>query len=96
MPKTFAVKEGNDVPEEPTKPTHDYTPARDRSLNDDSSTQDVASPCVGTCLLTPEGHCIGCGRTGDEIGAWSRLTGEQKRRVVTAAADRIRPASPPQ
>lgn len=34
----------------------------------------LLSPCVGTCRLDPtSGWCVGCGRTGDELGAWGAL-----------------------
>ncbi|MFD0986322.1 DUF1289 domain-containing protein [Methyloligella solikamskensis] len=41
-----------------------------------SVTQDVLrlSPCIGVCKLDERtGYCLGCGRTGDEIGAWGGL-----------------------
>ncbi|ODA68275.1 hypothetical protein A7A08_00092 [Methyloligella halotolerans] len=32
------------------------------------------SPCIGVCQLDDRtGFCLGCGRTGDEIGAWGGL-----------------------
>lgn len=32
------------------------------------------SPCIGICKLDERtGYCLGCGRTGDEIGAWGGL-----------------------
>lgn len=32
------------------------------------------SPCVKICLIDPASRfCIGCGRTGEEIAAWTRL-----------------------
>lgn len=32
------------------------------------------SPCIGVCKLDERtGLCLGCGRTGDEIGAWGGL-----------------------
>ncbi len=41
-----------------------------------SVTSDVPrlSPCIGICKLDERtGYCLGCGRTGDEIGAWGGL-----------------------
>jgi predicted Fe-S protein YdhL (DUF1289 family) len=36
---------------------------------------EIASPCVKTCVVHPEARiCIGCLRTIDEITAWSRMT----------------------
>ncbi|HET7757607.1 MAG TPA: DUF1289 domain-containing protein [Steroidobacteraceae bacterium] len=32
------------------------------------------SPCIGSCALDEQGYCIGCLRTGEEIGRWSSLS----------------------
>jgi uncharacterized protein len=40
------------------------------------------SPCVGVCTLGDDDLCIGCLRSGDEIGAWTRMTPEQQWAVV--------------
>ncbi|MBX2832610.1 MAG: DUF1289 domain-containing protein [Rhodospirillales bacterium] len=43
----------------------------------------VKSPCIGTCVLDPKaGYCIGCFRTGDEIGAWMGMSDGAKKRVL--------------
>jgi predicted Fe-S protein YdhL (DUF1289 family) len=42
----------------------------------------VASPCIGVCTLDTAGYCIGCLRTGHEIGAWLSYTDEQRRHLV--------------
>lgn len=37
------------------------------------------SPCVGVCKLDEAtGHCLGCARTGDEIGRWSGMSEAQR------------------
>lgn len=37
------------------------------------------SPCVGICKLDERsGICLGCARTGEEIGAWSGMTEAQR------------------
>lgn len=42
----------------------------------------VPSPCVSVCLMHPDGgHCEGCLRTLPEIGAWGRMSDEDKRLV---------------
>ena len=42
------------------------------------------SPCIGVCKLDEQsGFCLGCGRTGGEIGAWSGL-GEPERDAIWA------------
>lgn len=44
---------------------------------------EIESPCENVCILSPETRlCIGCRRTGDEIAAWSRLTPEDRRRIM--------------
>ena len=45
----------------------------------------VASPCISVCaMLEGAGVCIGCFRTLDEIGEWSRLDDAGKRAVLAA------------
>lgn len=42
----------------------------------------VRSPCRNVCVMhEPSGHCIGCGRTLDEITLWSVLDDDDKRAV---------------
>ena len=44
----------------------------------------VKSPCIGTCVLDPKsGYCIGCYRTGDEIGTWMSMSDGTKKRVIS-------------
>lgn len=44
----------------------------------------VASPCVNVCRLdAATGWCLGCGRTGDEIGRWMAV-GDAERDAVMA------------
>lgn len=39
----------------------------------------VESPCIKVCVLDPvTGFCIGCGRTGAEIGAWLTMSDEER------------------
>ncbi|WP_208408092.1 DUF1289 domain-containing protein [Variibacter gotjawalensis] len=33
--------------------------------------------------------CLGCGRTIGEIGNWSRLTDEERRRIMDELPDRL-------
>jgi predicted Fe-S protein YdhL (DUF1289 family) len=51
----------------------------------------VPSPCIGVCVLDPGGTgvCVGCGRTLDEIGAWSDLTNAAKRAVIVRLPARL-------
>lgn len=41
----------------------------------------VESPCVGVCTLN-KNVCVGCGRTVDEIGAWSTMTDDKRKGVL--------------
>jgi predicted Fe-S protein YdhL (DUF1289 family) len=51
------------------------------------------SPCVKICVVHPEvGLCLGCYRSLDEIAAWSRMTPEARRAVLSelpARAERL-------
>lgn len=58
--------------------------------------KEVESPCVRVCVVHPETRlCIGCARSIDEIGRWSRMTSEERRAIMAelpgrTAAPRIR------
>ena len=54
-------------------------------MSDDVWARDEpASPCVKICLMHPtEGLCLGCLRTVDEITAWSQLSPEARRAVLS-------------
>ena len=44
---------------------------------------EIESPCIKTCVIHPETRlCTGCLRSIDEIGAWSRLSNEDRRAVM--------------
>ena len=50
----------------------------------------ASTPCVQVCVLDPAtGLCEGCGRTLDEIAAWSALSEAERRRIM-ADLDRRR------
>lgn len=40
--------------------------------------QPVLSPCIGICQLDDRGLCVGCFRTGDEIGRWLGMSGSER------------------
>jgi len=46
------------------------------------------SPCTGVCTLDDDRICIGCGRTIDEIVAWSRLSVQEQWQVIEQSAQR--------
>ncbi len=44
---------------------------------------EVQSPCVKVCVIHPEERlCVGCLRSIDEIGRWSRMTDAERRAVL--------------
>jgi hypothetical protein len=45
---------------------------------------EVPSPCIGVCTLAPNGMCIGCLRTSEEIGMWLHYTADDRRRIMLA------------
>ncbi|MEO1952951.1 DUF1289 domain-containing protein [Thioclava sediminum] len=64
-------------------------------MNDPQNTDDIwkraeiESPCVKLCQIHPEARiCIGCYRTMEEIGAWSRMTPEARREVMAELPER--------
>lgn len=51
---------------------------------------EIESPCVKICVIHPQARvCVGCGRTGDEIARWTRLTPEERRVVMAEAPARM-------
>lgn len=44
---------------------------------------EIESPCVKLCSVHPvERICVGCYRSIEEIGAWSRLSPEARRAIM--------------
>lgn len=44
---------------------------------------EIESPCVKICVIHPEAQiCVGCHRSRDEIGLWSTMTPEARRKVM--------------
>ena len=42
----------------------------------------AATPCIGICRLDPQGYCVGCRRTIDEIGRWRGMSDAERLRVM--------------
>ncbi|MGH8268093.1 MAG: DUF1289 domain-containing protein [Steroidobacteraceae bacterium] len=40
------------------------------------------SPCVNLCSLDGRGYCVGCLRTGTEIGRWMSLAPAEQWRLI--------------
>ncbi len=50
---------------------------------------EIESPCVKVCVIHPESRlCTGCLRTTDEIGAWSRMSAEERRTIMAELPSR--------
>lgn len=50
---------------------------------------EIESPCIKICTIHPETRvCLGCHRTLDEIGSWSRMTPDARRAVMAELATR--------
>lgn len=44
---------------------------------------EIASPCVKLCVVHPQARlCIGCYRTVEEIAGWSRMSAEERARLM--------------
>lgn len=51
---------------------------------------DTLTPCQKICVLDqPSGLCRGCGRTGDEIAAWSRMSNTDRARIMALLPARL-------
>jgi predicted Fe-S protein YdhL (DUF1289 family) len=51
----------------------------------------IESPCIKTCVIDPATRlCDGCGRTLDEIAAWSTYTNDDRRRIMAELPSRLR------
>ena len=50
----------------------------------------VPSPCLSVCVMDPQTEvCAGCWRTLEEIGVWSRISDEAKRKVWQRIQQRL-------
>ncbi len=50
----------------------------------------IESPCVLVCAIdTATGWCLGCGRTRDEIAAWTAIDADARRAVMAQLAERM-------
>lgn len=44
---------------------------------------EVESPCVKICIIHPDARlCTGCLRSLDEIAQWSRMSADERRRIM--------------
>ncbi|TAL96654.1 MAG: DUF1289 domain-containing protein [Rhodanobacter sp.] len=42
----------------------------------------LPSPCTGICRLDPRGYCVGCQRSGEEIGRWRAMSDFERLHVM--------------
>lgn len=50
----------------------------------------IETPCILICSIDmATGFCHGCGRTRDEIGAWSSLTPQTRRELMAELPARL-------
>lgn len=61
-------------------------------MPDSSSAPDERppSPCVNICILDGYGFCVGCLRTGAEIGRWLTMSAQEQRQLLAELAERRR------
>ncbi|HEV2321533.1 MAG TPA: DUF1289 domain-containing protein, partial [Gammaproteobacteria bacterium] len=48
----------------------------------------IASPCIGICALDDDEYCLGCRRHIGEIAAWTRLSEDERRRILGELPER--------
>jgi predicted Fe-S protein YdhL (DUF1289 family) len=48
----------------------------------DSTAIPPLTPCIGICRLDAQGYCVGCRRTGEEIGRWRGMSDAERLRLM--------------
>ena len=52
--------------------------------------ENIPSPCISVCRMSEQTNlCVGCYRTLDEIGRWSRADDQAKRTIWTHIEQRL-------
>jgi hypothetical protein len=54
-----------------------------------STADDLASPCIRNCCLDDDDVCMGCGRSLEEIVAWSASSDGDKRAILERSRARV-------
>lgn len=50
----------------------------------------MESPCILVCSIDDKtGYCFGCGRTQEEIGAWTTFTSAERREIMQILPRRL-------
>ena len=56
----------------------------DSDMDDDSTQIKLVSPCISICQMDADnGLCLGCHRTRGEIAAWSRMSADEQRVLLS-------------
>ena len=54
------------------------------------SMKPVLTPCNKVCAVDGQtGLCLGCGRTLNEIGGWSRFSDEERQDIMNGLGERM-------
>lgn len=57
-------------------------------MNQQTTSNNVVSPCVSICALDDDDVCVGCHRTGAEITEWGAMNKAQKLAVMEKVRER--------
>jgi predicted Fe-S protein YdhL (DUF1289 family) len=57
-------------------------------MNELPPTDPLASPCVRNCCLDEQNVCMGCGRSLEEIVAWSAASADEKLAILARSRER--------
>jgi uncharacterized protein len=50
----------------------------------------MESPCILVCSIDDKtGFCFGCGRTREEIGAWTTYSSSERRQIMATLPQRL-------
>lgn len=50
---------------------------------------EIQSPCVQVCVVHPETRlCVGCSRSIDEIGRWSKMHEDERAEIMAELSSR--------
>jgi predicted Fe-S protein YdhL (DUF1289 family) len=50
----------------------------------------IKTPCIKVCVVDgPSGHCLGCGRTLNEIARWARLSDAERDQIMALLPPRM-------
>ncbi|TAL85569.1 MAG: DUF1289 domain-containing protein [Rhodanobacter sp.] len=50
------------------------------------------TPCIGICRLDRRGYCVGCLRTGEEIGRWRLMSDSERLQVMREVLPKRKPS----